>query len=311
MEWIKVKIYSNREHLEDLQSYLIDIGINGCTIEDSKDFFDILEGKGVNWDYIDESLMVLKDIKTSVTVYLDNNEQGHGQLNLIKAAYDNIEVSKISDQDWANNWKKYFKPLEIGTTLTVKPSWEQYDNVDNRKIVVLDPGSSFGTGTHESTRLCLEQAEELIKGDEKVLDAGCGSGILGLSSLALNAKNCVFFDIEQSSMDTTLKNAEINGLASKVEVFCGNVLDNVSLYSLLVKKGPYDIIFANIVPDVINALLPFLYESASDNAFVICSGIIKERQQEVTDNMMKHGLKDIVSKELNGWVALTGRKINA
>ena len=138
MEWIKVRIYSHRDNLEDIQSYLIDIGINGCTVEDSKDFQDLLESKDLIWDYIDESLMSLKNIKSSITVYLQNNEQGLGQLDLIKASYHNIETSKISDQDWANNWKKYFKPLEIGSTLTIKPSWEQYDNADNRKVFLVE-----------------------------------------------------------------------------------------------------------------------------------------------------------------------------
>ena len=185
MEWIKVKIYSDKENLENLQSFLIDIGINGCTIEDSEDFLDFLESKTFNWDYIDENLMKLKDTKSSVTVYLSDNEQGNIHLSLIKSSYTEVETEIVSDQDWANNWKQYFKPIEIGDRLVIKPSWEEYDNKENRNVVILDPGNSFGTGTHETTRLCLMQSEKLVKKNDKILDAGCGSGILGISALVL------------------------------------------------------------------------------------------------------------------------------
>ncbi|MDD2262956.1 MAG: 50S ribosomal protein L11 methyltransferase [Clostridia bacterium] len=308
MEWIKVKINSERENLEKVQVFLTDIGINGCTVEDSTDFSEFLESKAFNWDYIDESLMDLLNVKSSVTAYLHDNKQGREQLDKILKIYDNVETEKVSDEDWENNWKKYFKPIEIGQRLVIKPSWEEYDNTENKKVVILDPGSSFGTGTHETTKLCLYEAEKLIEGDENVLDAGCGSGILGISALTLGAKKGVFFDIEQSSVDTVMKNAEVNGLEALSQAFLGNLIYDKQLYELLKQKGPFDVIFVNIVPDVINAMLPNLYNLAADNAYVICSGIIEEREQEVIKNMESCGLKDISSQRMNGWVVLTGRK---
>ena len=135
MEWIKVKIFTDKDNQEELQWFLINMGINGCTVEDSADFNDFLKDKSFNWDYIDNSLMKWKDIRSSITVYLADNEQGNMQLDCIKNAYTDIETEKISDQDWANNWKQYFKPIEIGKRLVIRPSWEQYDNTDNRRVV--------------------------------------------------------------------------------------------------------------------------------------------------------------------------------
>jgi ribosomal protein L11 methyltransferase len=308
MEWIKVKIYSDKNDLETLQSFLIDIGINGCTVEDSSDFLDFLQSKSSSWDYIDESLMNLKDIRSSVTAYLSDNSQGNMQLAHIKSVYKDIETEKVSDQDWANNWKKYFKPIEIGKRLVIKPSWEEYINTDNRSTVILDPGSSFGTGSHETTRLCLIQSEQLVRRGCKVLDAGCGSGILGISALVLGAEKCIFFDIDQSSIDTTITNTDVNNVKDKSEAFCTNIFEDKDAYSSLISKGPYDIVFANIVPDVINVMLPFLSKTVEENGYLICSGIIEEREDEVRNNMVKYGFNNIKNQKLNGWVALIGSK---
>ncbi len=308
MEWIKIKIYSEKENLENLQTFLIDIGINGCSVEDSSDFLDFLQNKSSNWDYIDESLMALKNVRSSVIVYLQDNEQGHMQFKLITESYPDFESESVSDQDWANNWKKYFKPIEIGSRLAIKPSWEEYDNKDTRKIVTLDPGNSFGTGTHETTRLCLEQCERLVNESCRVLDAGCGSGILGISALTLGAYDCTFFDIDQSSIETTISNSVINRVEDRALAICTNIFEDKKTYSMLINRGPYDIVFANIVPDVINAMLPFLNNATAGDGCLICSGIIEEREDEVRRNMIINGFSYINSEKLNGWVVLIGRR---
>ncbi|MFA5341716.1 MAG: 50S ribosomal protein L11 methyltransferase, partial [Clostridia bacterium] len=289
-------------------TFLIDIGINGCSVEDSSDFLDFLQNKSSNWDYIDESLMALKNIRSSVTAYLQDNEQGHMQFKLITESYPDFESESVSDQDWANNWKKYFKPIEIGSRLAIKPSWEEYDNKDNRKIVTLDPGNSFGTGTHETTRLCLEQCERLVNESCRVLDAGCGSGILGISALTLGAYDCTFFDIDQSSIETTISNSVINRVEDRALAICTNIFEDKKTYSMLINRGPYDIVFANIVPDVINAMLPFLNNATAEDGCLICSGIIEEREDEVRRNMIINGFSYINSEKLNGWVVLIGRR---
>ena len=140
------------------------------------------------------------------------------------------------------------------------------------------------------------------------MDAGCGSGILGISALVLGAEKCIFFDIDQSSIDTTITNTDVNNVKDKSEAFCTNIFEDKDAYSSLISKGPYDIVFANIVPDVINVMLPFLSKTVEENGYLICSGIIEEREDEVRNNMVKYGFNNIKNQKLNGWVALIGSK---
>jgi ribosomal protein L11 methyltransferase len=311
MKWIKTTIYTDKKDLDILEAFFIDLGITGYSIEDSDDFKEFLQDKSFNWDYIDDDLMKLKTCKTSATAYLADNDEGRGQLDSIKAKYSDVTLDMIDETDWANNWKQYFKPIEIGKRLVIKPTWEAYDNKDNRKVLEIDPGSSFGTGTHETTRLCLTAVEKYIKGHEAVMDAGCGSGILGIAAILLGANSLVSFDIEEASIRVTKENCSLNGAEGLLTAHHGNILSDMDLRKSITGEGPYDLILANIVPDVIKAMMSFFKDSIRDKGILICSGIITEREAETRISMEDNGFAIIEILRMNGWLAMIGEKQNA
>ncbi|MBQ7047100.1 MAG: 50S ribosomal protein L11 methyltransferase, partial [Oscillospiraceae bacterium] len=202
MNWTEAEIYTSTDGIDILCASLLDIGIKGFSIRDAEDFNEFLENKDGKWDYIDDDLMNLKNCETSVTIYLPDNSQGGEMLislkNLLAQMKERdtenkwgrleVELKSVREEDWANNWKQYFKPLKVGEKLLVKPSWENYENNDGRTILEIDPASSFGTGQHNTTKLCLELLEKCVKGDDRVLDLGCGSGILSIGAILLGAK---------------------------------------------------------------------------------------------------------------------------
>ncbi|MDE7365375.1 MAG: 50S ribosomal protein L11 methyltransferase [Ruminococcus sp.] len=316
MEWTEVNIYTTADGIEIICSNLMDIGIKGFVIKDSDDFNEFLENKNGQWDYIDNDLMGLADCETCITVYLPCNNQRADMLLSIKsmlaemksADTDGIygrleaELSSIREEDWANNWKQYFKPFKIGDRLAVKPSWEEYSNDDNRTVLEIDPASSFGTGQHHTTRLCLELLENCIKNGEKVLDIGCGSGILSIASVLLGAENAVAVDIEENAVATAKENAVKNNIPEeKYKTFFGNILNNESLAEEIDNK--YDVITANIVADVLIAMKYYFMRYLKDGGTLIISGIIEERMEEVLTAVENVGfIKQNVSIK-EGWAA--------
>lgn len=215
MEWTEVNIFTSADGIEVLCSKLMDIGIKGFVIKDSEDFKEFLENKNGQWDYIDDDLMGLAECETCITAYLPCNNQGADMLMSVKAMLadmksadtENVygrleaELSNIREEDWANNWKQYFKPFKVGEKLAVKPSWEEYSD-DSRIILEIDPASSFGTGQHHTTRLCLELIEKALNKGDTVLDMGCGSGILSIAAMLLGADHAIAVDIDENAAAT-------------------------------------------------------------------------------------------------------------
>ena len=264
MEWTEVNIYTTTEGIELVCSKLTDIGVKGFAIRDAEDFKEFLENKNGQWDYIDKDLLGLTDCETCITVYIPSNDQGAEMLTAIKSMLSEMrandteklygrleaELTSIREEDWANNWKQYFKPFKVGENLVIKPSWEDYDNADNRVILEIDPASSFGTGKHHTTRLCLELLEKNLNKGDNLLDMGCGSGILSIGAMLLGAGSAVGVDIEENAAATALENAEKNHISPDVyKTYYGNILSDEKLASEIDRK--YDIITANIVADVI------------------------------------------------------------
>lgn len=317
MNWTEVNIYTTTEGIELLCVKLMDIGIKGFAIQDAEDFNEFLENKNGQWDYIDDDLMGLSSCETCVTVYLPENSQGADMLSSIRAMLaemknddtENLygrleaELQNICEEDWANNWKQYFKPLKIGEKLVIKPSWEEYENTENRIILEIDPASSFGTGQHHTTRLCLELLENSLKEGDRILDLGCGSGILSIGAMLLGAESAVAVDIEENSAKTAMENALKNNIAAeKYTTYCGNILSDEKLATEI--DGKYDIIAANIVADVLIAMKDFFVRYLKKDGTLIISGIIEERMDEVVDAVESVGFKKLDVNVKEGWAAV-------
>lgn len=317
MNWKEVNIYTATAGADILCASLMDIGIKGFAVKDADDFKEFLENKNGKWDYIDENLMNLSNCETCVTVYIPDNSQGGEMMisltSMLKKMKENdsenifgrleIESSDIREEDWANNWKQYFKPLKIGDKLVIKPSWENYNNNDDRIILDIDPASSFGTGQHNTTKLCLELLEKAIKNGDKILDIGCGSGILSIGAMLLGAASAVAVDIEQNAIETAAENAEKNNISlMKYTAYCGDIISDEKL-SKKIGDG-YDIITANIVADVLIAMKDIFRQKIKSGGILIISGIITERKDEVVNAVANSGFEEIKIAEGEGWAAV-------
>lgn len=321
MEWIAVRIVTTREGIEPVCGRLYCLGVNGVQIEDAEDFEEFIESKTPHWDYIDESLESLRTCDTSVTAYLTADEAGANQLALLREgiaamrAQDGngafgelrIELTNRDDEEWANNWKQYYKPFTLGKHMFVRPEWEQVDNTENRAVLVMNPGHLFGTGTHHSTRMCLEQLDELVQGGERVLDLGCGSGILSIAALLLGAKEAVAVDIDAGAPGVVGENLALNGIAAeKCRVMVGDVLDESSFKEKIGEN--FDIVVANIVADVIIALSGAAFARTRPGGLFVTSGIIEEREDVVADAIVSAGFSIERRVHQGGWSCLVCRR---
>ncbi|MEG1028238.1 MAG: 50S ribosomal protein L11 methyltransferase, partial [Oscillospiraceae bacterium] len=298
--------YTATQGLDILAGFLTQHGIKGLVIEDSADFMEFVNDKEIYWDYIDESLMYKKEQESNIKFYLPDNAQGIETFNQIKCMLPTlnnygvdmgrlaIEVANVNEEDWSTAWKKYYHPTPIGKNLIAVPCWEEY-NGEKTKII-LDPGMAFGTGTHETTRLCMQLLESSIKGGETMLDVGTGSGILAITALLLGAKSAVGIDIDELATKVAKENAELNSV--EIELYCGD-LTKTPKY-----QKEYDIITMNIVADVILWHIPIIPKLMGENSVLCVSGIIEDRCDEVISALEGLGLKIVERLTENDWTAL-------
>ena len=311
--WTQVEVFTTTQGIEPLTAALMDLGISGCSIQDAADFEAFLEGKQGRWDYIDENLMSLRNQESSVTFYLADNAQGREQMAQAKEAFARLKAldtekvwgrlelstTPVREEDWANNWKNYWSPDRIGERLVVCPTWESWEESPGDVVLRLDPGMAFGSGAHHSTRMCLELLQEEIKGRERVLDLGCGSGILSVAALLLGASSARGTDIEEVAVQVARENAVLNGVGDLAQYSVGNLAQGIT--------GTFDIVFANIVADIILRLVPDLPRLLNPGGVVITSGIIDARSPEVEEALAAAGFTLSQKKEQGGWVALLAR----
>ncbi len=316
MNWFEVKIVTETPAVDILCAMLTDHGVKGFAIEDAESFQEFLDDKDGKWDYIDEDLMGLADCDTTITFYLPDDVQGAEQFAAVKALLEQLKASEnaamfgslvltcgnVKEDDWANNWKQYFKPLPIGEKLLIKPSWEEVPEDNDRIILEIDPASSFGTGQHHTTRLCLELAETVLHNGDRVLDLGCGSGILSIGAILLGADSAMAVDIVDNSVRTARENAAKNAIPEeKYTVYCGDICSDEALCEKL-GEG-YDLICANIVADVLIAMSGYFGRFLKKDGYLIVSGIIIERADEVLDVLEAAGFAKLAVKEKEGWAA--------
>ncbi|ADZ83846.1 50S ribosomal protein L11 methyltransferase [Cellulosilyticum lentocellum] len=318
MNWLEVTIDTSKQGLETITGILLQLGVTGFVIQDPDDFDEFLTYQGKTWDYMDEDVEKLKDCPTNIKFYLAENMQGQETFKEIKktlermkdssegADYGSLEMSlgNVNEEDWANNWKKYFKPFEVGEKFVIKPTWESYNENTNRMILEIDPNSSFGTGQHYTTQLCIEQLEQIIKPDAKVLDMGCGSGILSIATLLLGAQHVTAVDIDQNSVDIAKDNFIQNGMKQgQFALHCGNVIADEALVKII-GQGCYDVVVANIVADVIIGMKELLKDFLKPGGTLIASGIIGDRSEEVKEHLKSVGFTVKHMTEKNDWVAI-------
>jgi ribosomal protein L11 methyltransferase len=311
MKWLEVHIDTNHAGLEQVETFLSGLGIDNVVIDDETEFQDFLENNRQCWDYVDEELEQQMRGKSRITFYLQGDEAGFSTLAQVRIALAAFKKShpdcgsllmtldNLEEADWENNWKQYYKPMEIGQRLLVIPQWEQADT-RGRVPLILNPGLTFGTGSHATTRLCLTALEQRIHGGERVLDLGCGSGILSIAALKLGAAHAFACDIDETCRDVAYENAALNGIdRDTYTVRTGDILTDQPLQTEI--GGGYDVVLANIVADVIIALAPAVRPLLKPEGVFICSGIIDDRAVEVANRLRQAGLAILESHRSEGW----------
>ena len=300
-KWIQMKVTSKTENLDKLCAIMSMIS-NGLQIEDYSDIEDrILDG--VYGDLIDESVLNADRTVASVSVYVPDDKPMQDYTMFIeqRLAAEKIEAKteliSLCEEDWADSWKQYYKPIEIGERLVVVPMWEKYEGESSKVIVKMDPGMAFGTGTHETTRLCATLLEKYVTEKTKMLDVGCGSGILAICASKLGAMECYAYDIDPVAVKVANENVKDND--------CTNIECGVSDLLKGVKAGKYDVITANIVADIIIRLLPDISAFMHKDTVLVISGIIDERCEDVYKSINENGFKITEEIHENGWCAIS------
>lgn len=305
MNWTEIKLFVKTDDTDTAGDIAVTAVPYGIYIEDYSDLESVaLEVAHI--DLIDEDLLNKNREQSVIHIYIGEKENPDEALSYIKERLEEckiaygLEVNGCSEEDWANNWKKYFKPFPVGKKLFILPEWETDYDSGNRKVLTIEPGAAFGTGSHDTTRLCLETLENYVYKDCSVLDIGCGSGILAICSMLLGAKEGFGVDIDPLAVKTAKENGEKNGFAEpELSFVCGDLTDKVT------KK--YDIVVANIVADVIIYFSTLVKSFMNDAAVFITSGIIDSRKDEVAEAIKQNGMEIIEKHENGGWVCFVSR----
>ena len=307
--WLEITVETSAEELDDLCASLTMNGAAGLVIEDEKDFRSFLEQNRQYWDYVDEELLERMKGAARVKFYVTDDADGEAQRKKWMAGVSlPYTAVRLQENDWATSWQKYYKPLAVGEKLYIVPEWLRGEPVpEGRTPLYLNPGLTFGTGNHASTRLCLEWVEQFAGQGTAALDLGCGSGILSIAALLLGCSSAVGVDIDPKAVGVAYENAAMNGIGrERYAVMAGDVIGDLSLRRELARNR-YGLVMANIVADVIIPLSAHVGELMAPGGVFLCSGIIDTRCEEVRAALERNGLELIGRKDRNGWVAYAAR----
>lgn len=286
MKWYKIELHTETQAVDILTYLLEESGIDSVVIEDPNDPMFDKRFKG-DWDYSEETARQFDSEDTVVKFFVEATENINETIEMVKKHLENISSNGlkvgsgiinyeiVDDADWKDKWKEYFKPFKIGSHIVIKPSWEVYDEEDGDIIIEMDPGSAFGSGTHETTSMCVKLVEKVIASNHLVYDIGCGTGILGLSAAMLGAKSVVGVDIAEDAIIASRINIEKNNMSDVMDVKLGNLTDVVD------EKA--DIVVANIMADIIIMMTETIHEVIKADGYYILSGIVEGRQDDVLD----------------------------
>lgn len=301
MLWLEIAVHVPHEGIDMVSNIFDDLGAGGVVIEDPALISRCIEAN--IWDHYEFPPEVLNRPMPLVKAYLPEGPELEDKLALLQEklavlplpAVPKVETARVAEEDWATAWMAYYKPVEIGHRLAVKPSWEAYTPPDERIVLELDPGMAFGCGNHPTTTMCMKFLEGIIKGGEMVADVGTGTGILAITSAKLGAAKVFAVDLDEVAVKVARENVQLNQVQEKVEVLHGNLLDQVN--------RPVDIVIANIVANVIIILAPDVPRILKPGGFFITSGIIRNRAEEVKGKLEQTGYRVLERKEDGEWVS--------
>ena len=309
IKWLEVAVNTTPDRLDEVTAKLTAAGMASVVIEDEGDFKQFLEQNRQYWDYVDQELLDRMKGVTRVKFYVSDDADGRAQLERYTRGLGwEYTVTPLTDSDWAYSWQKYYKPLPVGQRLYVVPQWEREEPVPAGRVpLYLNPGLTFGTGSHASTQLCLEGVEEHTAPGLPVLDLGCGSGILSIAALVLGASQAAAVDIDPKAVDVAYENAALNGIGrDRYTVRAGDILSDRALAAQLACQR-YHLVLANIVADVIIPLSAWVPQVLSQNGVFLCSGIIDTRADEVADALRHAGWTIEDTRSGEGWYSYTCR----
>lgn len=299
--WIEVRVITKSEALEPVSGIFYSLDCKGVAIEDPEDILGREQGP-LTWDFADINVLEHKGKVAVVKAYFaeeDNIEEILGYVNeklveLKEMGIDlgeaKVEHEKMYEEDWANTWKQYYKPSKVGEKIVVKPIWEEYEEKEGELVVNLDPGMAFGTGTHETTRMCIQALEKYVKEESTVFDVGCGSGILAIAAAKLGAKLAVGVDLDPVAVESSIENVGYNNL-NNIEILHGNLVEVID--------GKADIVVANILAEIICILTDDVKRVMKDGGVFITSGIIHDRVDIVCEKLEATGF-EVIEKNRDG-----------
>ena len=307
--WLEVTLPVPAERLDRVCDTLTANGMAGLVVEEEGEFLRFLEQNRQYWDYVDEDLARRMKGASRVKFYVPDNEEGQKQLRRYLAGLEEYEPQTVSlrEEDWATSWQKYYQPIPVGKRVYIVPDWMRGEPVpDGRAPLYLNPGLTFGTGAHPTTQLCLELLEDVLQPGDRVLDLGCGSGILAIAALGLGASRAVGVDIDPKAADVAFENAALNGVGpDRLAVYAGDVLTDRKLTAKLM-PGQNRVVLANIVADVIIPLSAKAGEFMTEDGVFLTSGIIEGRQDEVEAALKANGFTIVKHLERAGWHSFCG-----
>lgn len=312
MKWTEVLIKVDPQAVEAVTDILYGLGAQGVAIDEPVDVERLREDE-LYWDYIDEKLLENDTEETKIMAYFSEEETNLPEkIAVIKEKIRNltefglsigsgtVELSNVNQEDWESAWKQYFKPVHVTDRIVVKPEWEEYSPQEGEIVIEIDPGMAFGTGTHETTSMCINQIEKNLKAGDRVIDIGSGSGILSMASVLLGAEKATGVDLDPVAVRVALENVELNNLQDKIDILHGNLTDVI--------REKADIVVANIMADIILILLEDVREFIKDDGMFISSGIIQEKRAAVEARLLEKNFS-IVEVETKGeWCAITAQK---
>lgn len=307
--WIEVKVVTKSEALEPISGIFYALDCKGVAIEDPNDILGREQGP-LTWDFADINILEHKGNAAVVKGYFSKEDNIDEIINYVEEKIKELKdvgidvgegkvvSTEMHEEDWANNWKKYYKPTKVGERIVIKPIWEAYVENDEELVVELDPGMAFGTGNHETTRMCVEALEKYVKTDTTVFDIGTGSGILAIAASKLGAKHVVGVDLDPVAVDSAKENVEFNKL-DNIEILEGNLLDVVD--------GKADIVVANIIAEIICILTDDVKKVLNKEGLFITSGIIHDRRQMVIDKLQASGFEVVEVNKDGEWNCIVAK----